>query len=390
MERDLYQFQTRKEKPLAYNPFLDREEYLKANRTELPRLNDYTKQQLETHIGERFNVLLSVVRYEIKNGHLYGQNCEEPAIEMFKKGVGRNGSSSQDLPRENAEVLGFSQIDYDFAAFTVDPKVKKPKNGEQRLSISPPGGSYRHNFYDDFTFIEDESGHYVEMRRYSSGLRIEETVAKLREEGLVDVNFQAKAEYSLSHPIKIEADDVKFETADDIHSFLHIGHEFATREELEQVIRICAPLITSYINTLVNNPLDLEMQLSNYNALLWQADLVYDAIKVNDRRFVIDLALRASFHRPTEEEILIMGANPIRQAMIGCGFSGGFKVGGSGVMKAPFSVVDNDDWDNKLSRKYNKPGPCRNCGEDVLVGPCKVCRSCNDQIEMTELASQAA
>jgi hypothetical protein len=45
--------------PLAYDPFLDMNEHSKVEAAEKERLNLYTRQQLETHVGERLNVLLS-------------------------------------------------------------------------------------------------------------------------------------------------------------------------------------------------------------------------------------------------------------------------------------------------------------------------------------------
>jgi len=333
MERERQYYQSNLDKPLAYNPFLDRDAYLKVSSAERVSLNHYTRKQLETHIGERLNVLLSTVRYNIKDGHLHGQNLDEPAVEAFARGVGRDGSTKEDIYRENAEVLGFSQTDEQLAS----PNAKA---GDKILSISPPGGSYQHNFYDIFTLEEDEGGKYVEMRRYSSGLNIGETVQMLKNGGVVDENYQASPEYSLSHPIKIEANHSKFKTPDSIHQYLHKDHKYASEEELAQVIKICTPLITSYINTLANNPYDLQGQLLNYNALLYMQELAYDAIKTNDQRFLKGLALKSAFSYPTRQEIEIMGRQPIRQAMIGCGFSGRFAVNGYETMNSPFSVVD--------------------------------------------------
>lgn len=321
------------DKPLAYDPFLDREAYLGTSLTERARLNPYIRKQLETHIGERFNVLLSTVRYDIKNGHLYGQNLNEPAVEVFARGVGRDGSTAEDLSRERAEVLGFSQINNDLAS----PNAKV---GDKWLSISPPGGSYQHNFYDTHILKEDANGRYVETRRYSSGLDIQKTVQMLKSAGLVDDSYQANPEYSLSHPIKIEADNARFKTPDSIHQYLHKKHEYTSEEDFAEIIKICTPLITSYTNTLVNNPYDVKAQLLNYNALLYTAELAFDAKKAHDQRLLRGLILKAEFSYPSRQEIEIIGRRPIRQAMIGCGFSAGFNVGGQETIYSPFSVAD--------------------------------------------------
>jgi hypothetical protein len=327
MERQGYNHQSALEirsMPLAYDPFLDMNAHAKAKAAEKEQLNLYTKQQLETHVGERLNVLLSTVRYDIKDGHLYGENVNEPAIEMFARGVGRDGSTTEDLAREKAELLGFSQID----AYFTSPNVRV---GDKMLSISPPSGSYQHNFYDAPTLKEDKSGRYVEMRRYSSGLDVRQTVAMLRNAGLVDEDYQANPEYTLAHPIEIATNNFQFKTADDIHNYLHASHEFASGEEYAQIIKICMPLITSYVNTLANNPYDVRSILLNYNALLVQVDLAWDAIKNNDQRMVQALLYKAAFYSLTPEDIENMGMQKARMMMIGCGASGLFSVQDKGL-----------------------------------------------------------
>jgi len=65
----------------AYNNSFDVENYRYLPQEDLLRkekLDSYTKRQVETHIGERFNVLLSMVRYDIKNGQLYPEGMDEP------------------------------------------------------------------------------------------------------------------------------------------------------------------------------------------------------------------------------------------------------------------------------------------------------------------------
>lgn len=357
MERLMYR--PKIDKPLAYNPFLDSDAYSRINSIERRKLNPYTRKQLETHIGERFNVVLSIARYDLKNGHMYGQNTNEPAIEMFKRGVGREGSTQTDIRRERAEIVGFETIDKDFS----DPKTKP---GKKRVSISPPGGSYLHNFYDVFTLKEDENGRYVQARRYSSGLTAEETISKIKEKGLVDETYKADPEYTLSHPIEIDASDVNFSTADSIHKFLHINHNFATEEELRQINEVNASLYTSYINTLVNNPYVVKEILLTYDAILVQSDIIFSAIRRNDQSFLRALRYKSQFSYPTKREIGVLAAQPVRKAMIGCGFSGGLS-GGSGIetMSSPFSVADKD--------------PNKTTQEKTIL--CCTCPFCKQEVE---------
>lgn len=345
--------------PLAYSPFLDSSAYSGVDLVERRKIKPYTRKQIETHVGERFNVVLSTVRYDLKNGHMYGQNTNEPAIEMFKRGVGREGSTQTDIKRELAEIIGFEEADRDFP----DPKTKL---GKKRISISPPSGSYQHNFYDVFTLLEDSNGRYVEARRYSSGLSAEQTVSRFKEKGLIGESYKSDPEYTLSHPIEIEADDANFPDADSIHKFLHVDHDFATEEELRQIHEINGSLYTSYINTLVNNPFAIEDILINYDAILVQSDIAFEAIRRNDQSFLKALKLKSQFSYPTKNELKIMAAQPVRKAMIGCGFSGGLSGGmGMETMSSPFSVLDKD--------------PNKNTQEKTIL--CCTCPFCKQEVE---------
>lgn len=358
MERLIYKPKT-DGGPLAYSPFLDSSAYLGVDLAERRKLNPYTRKQIETHVGERFNVVLSTIRYDLKNGHMYGQNTNEPAMEMFKRGVGRVGSTQTDIKRERAEIIGFETIDKDFA----DPKTKL---GKKRISISPPGGSYQHNFYDVFTLCENENGRYIEARRYSSGLTAEQTVSRLKEKGLVGESYKSDPEHTLSHPIEIEDDNPNFPTADSVHKFLHVNHDFATEEELKQINEVNASLYTSYINTLVSNPFAIEDILINYDAILVQSDIAFEAIRRNDQSFLKALKLKSQFSYPTKQEIKILAAQPVRKAMIGCGFSGGLSRGmGMEAMSSPFSVSDKD--------------PNKTTQEKTIL--CCTCPFCKQEVE---------
>lgn len=350
MER--FTYQPKPKEPFAYNPFLDRDAYLKASAEQKIRLSPYIRMQLETHIGERFNVLLSTIRYDIRDGRLYPQGGSEPALEMFKRGIGRDGSTKEDIKREIAEVEGFSITEQDLAS-------ENARVGDKRLSLSPPSGSYRHKFYDELILMEDESGRYVEMRRYSSGLSIEETVEKLQSIGLVDELYEASPQYSLAHPIKINAEDKNFQNPDDVHKFLHKDHEYTSTEDLQTILQVCLPWINKYIEHLVNNPFDTRTQLLLYNALLNTADLANDAIKNKDWRMTRDLILKSQSSYPTRYEVEVLGRQPVRKAMIGCGASGGFNVDAN----SPFSVKDKAN-ENSADKKI-LCCTCPFCGNQV-------------------------
>ena len=154
MEKELSYYIDRPKRLVAYEPKFDRQAYSEA--TDKEKLDAYTKKQLETHLGERFNVLLSQTRFEIRNKEIYGENTQEPFMDMLQRGAKyrRENGNPVDFDREEAEVIGFSKIQTKLT--DEDTKI-----GAMMLSISPPGKEesvYKHNFYDVFTLKQDEKG----------------------------------------------------------------------------------------------------------------------------------------------------------------------------------------------------------------------------------------
>src|SRR5258708_5788441 len=128
----------------------------------------FIKRQLETHIGERFNVLFSTTRYEVRDGRILGEDSREPFMDVIVRGRDDRLVYGKliDRDREQAEVTGFQKIEEE----VVNPETPP---GAVILSFSQKGkegSTYEHNFYDIFTKKQDKNGVYVEARRYSSAL----------------------------------------------------------------------------------------------------------------------------------------------------------------------------------------------------------------------------
>ena len=365
------------ERIVAYEPNFDRKAYSEVKNKE--RLDAYTKKQLETHLGERFNVLISQTRYEIKNKQIYGENTNEPFMQMLSRGVEyrKKYGNPLDWERETAEVVGFRKIEEALL-------LEKAKIGDMMLLISPPGEGesiYKHNFYDVFTLKEDEKGKHVEAIRYSSSLTNSEYVEKLKP--IKDISKAAKDTDFLANPIRI---DPFLKTADDIHKYLHKDHEFITKEEFDQILDITTPLITSYINTLSEKPFDENLQLLTYNAILNKADIAIQLVKDKEKNdFVKDYILQSQFI--SKEEIYHLGIQPVRVVSSGCGASGGFAA--LGVLNntaSPFSVSEfgkkkqEQEWFSCPKCKYKADGPvgdtcpgCRLSKEEFAKSGGSVC-----------------
>jgi hypothetical protein len=348
-------------------------------------VSEYTKMQLKTHIGERLHVEISKFEFTTKNGELWPENGEEPMLNMIKRGVQyrRYHGNPIDWARESAEVTGFEKIQ------NVLTDQKTPE-GTLMLSISPQGDTkygsiYTHNFYD----IYQKTSAGVVAYRFTSGLSAKESQEKLSrfdkryapaESVLTDDQF-------LANPVRIDPIISPYSTPQEIHNYLHKEHNHMSLKEFHQVIKECAPLITSYINTLCDNPGNLIKQEQTFNALLNYADILAGKVQAENifpNKFIknqMPLYEKQSSVRPwipTQNEIGILAAKTVRFVNTGCGASGsrltGTAAGRSYTSSQQFSIVESStmgsvatEWFKcpKCTYKANGPigdGPCPGCG----------------------------
>lgn len=397
------------ERAKAYDPEFDRQSYLalSAYKDKYPKeyqevkkdLDSYTKLQVETLIGERLNVALSVTEHEIRDGVIYNKDANEPLINMFIRGrdYRRKHGNSVDWEREYAEIAGFEKIQKILCSpYTPLDTVM--------LSISPPGvrgSDYKRNFYDTLTVKEKNGKRYVEAKRYSSNLSIEEYFRTLRlftypgkepESKLADV-------YLLSNPFRING-----MTADRVHEFLHREHNVLSTEEFAVVIKGCEVGLDHYVEHLSENPEDYKEQRLLLDGIMNLADSIASrvsgkiVIRGNNREVVIfpegqsRVAMLGKLYR--------LGREKVRETTTGCGSSVGFSEHNpfenpiDKLVSSPFSVSDFSGEENKygignqkwfecpnLSCQYKANGPigdrpCPGCGltkEDYAKAGNKVC-----------------
>lgn len=332
-------------KALAYNIDFDRRK---------PVNEPYIKKQVETHIGERLNVILSKTKYEIRQGIVFGEGGSEPFIDVLKRGrdYRRQNGSEIDWVREDAEVAGFLKIQ----EILGNPGTEI---GTMMLSIFPQGkkkSSYQHNFYDIFTLNQDQDGPFIEARRYSSALTREEYAKFL------GLDFTPDNSHFLSNPVKV--DGLEFKNPDDIHKHLHRDHDYTSEEDYKKIKETCAVLILGYIGALANE--DKAEQILYFNAILNKVDQSNLGIKAGKEIFAEIL---------TKEQVFYLGNLPVRQTMTGCGSSGGFSLE-KGSSNSAFSLAEFGQ-DKYGSRTFE----CPQCGkknirpENQLVKSCQHCGS---------------
>ncbi len=320
--------------------------------------------QLETHLRERFNVLISTVEYEIVDGHLARPGKTEPFINSIKRGkdiVQHLSTNTVDFERENAEVRGFGG--------EIDPTLADSSTslGTKFLSISLNGGDdskYQHNFYDIFTLKRRDGKRYVEMSRYSSALDSKDYAARLP--GFDPENPPSAAQF-LANPILIEN---VFITGEQIHQMLHEHHNYMTPADFSEIwseVKV-SPFVQNYL---------VRKDGRSFNAILNFADEVCENLKRKRasqtyRDFRKDPIVWTEIRGFEEKEV--------RQVAGDC-------PGKSGADRS--SVYSVSDFD-KFGYEFDQPGPCKKCGADVNCGPCGICKACDLRIRKEQGLKVAA
>ncbi len=326
--------------------------------------------QLETHLKERFNVLVSTVEYEIVDGHLVRPGKTEPFIESIKRGrdlLRRLSTTDEDFEREDAEVTGFSE--------TIDPVMSDPNTPENVivLNISLPSGKYKHRYHDMATFKKRNGKRHIEYSRYSSGLTAQDYAEILP--GMDPENPPSPEEF-LATPIVLK--DINL-TSEQVHRLLHKHHEYMTTEDFSEIWRQVKGSVFVR-NYLLNRDPD------SFNGMLNFTDDVWENIKRRKNgqvyRDYVDYPLSYSEQRSVE-------IREVRQVPTAC-------PGKSGA-DSPWSVSEFDfEPDLHGSRTFNCPA----CGyknvrpHNELISVCqnKFCSdpsavSCGDKKASLPLAA---
>lgn len=333
-----------KEQLLQYNIDYDR------NETD----TKFIMTQLETHLKERFNVLLSRVEYQIVDGHLARPGKTEPFIESIRRGrdlLRRLSTTSEDFEREDAEVVGFGE--------KIDPVLSNPETpvGIGFLNISPPSGKYKHNCYDIALLKKRNGKRYVEYSRYSSGLTAEDYAGIFS--GMDPENPPTPSEF-LASPILTTDTHL---SADQIHKMLHRDHEYTTPEVFAEIWDEVRS--QGYIDRYL-----ARRDALSFNAILNFADEVWE----NKKRRKTGRGYKDySNYNPSALEIRYYENKEVRQVPTAC-------PGRSGAdINSPFSVSElgNIGRDKYGERTFECP-ECKKINirpRDQLLSNCQHCGS---------------
>lgn len=346
---------TAPEASLAYNTRLDVQAYQALlDLEELNSLNRLTRFNVETSIGERFNVELFQTTYHIEGNLIKHPLYKEPFIEIVKRGQRfRQEKGSTDIEREIAEVDAFEKIQRTLT----DPDTDQVKV----ISISPRGTSssiYQHNFFDVY---EKNPNGTITMSRFTSILSWNEFYQAAQNLDPFNNICQNPSDADfLANPL------ITYKSIDHILEIMHPQEETLNRQEYQKLIEACTPLILNYIRTLAENP-DEFLAEKNYNALLKFADVAtgfdQQITELRDRQRIIKAIARP------EEFVFIanyLATQTIRRVATACGLSGNSRGGSFSFTSLfrPFSVVEFGLLQNS----------CTDCGGPENHFHCPGCR----------------
>ena len=323
----------------AYEIGFDQAEAFRLGQIENPQerllakeqFGSYITSQMETTLGERYNVGLSQFSYDIKNGQMWGKDMNEPFMDSLTRGrdYRKVHGKAIDWAREDAEVAGFKSMQSRLLS-------DKAKVGDTMLSISIRGAktsTYQRNFYDVFSLQENEMGErYVEARRYASSLGPQDYKEKLGVFG--------KAEDYLANPIEMPSGV----TPDDIHAYLHDGHEFMNGDEFGVIKSECKDLINAYTRALIEQPGNDNLHRVLFNTIINKADDIADKIKEGAYNYQMPGVITI------QQEVEAYGFQPVKEVETGCGTLGGYDI----RIISPFGVAEYAS-DTYGERSFNCP-----------------------------------
>lgn len=339
------------------------------------QLDNRTRHNLETNLGERFNVEISQVNYYLENGQLINSDHDEPFAEIIKRGRDyrtRNGNPI-DHVRESTELEGFEKVQ---KLLTINHSPST-----SIVVISPKGSKdsdYQHNFFD--VYQKNENGK-IQMSRYTSQLSYDEFWLKAKE---LDPNFpfvsggtnELTDALFLSHPLTTQKSPAEIlETFHDLKK----DAKTMTYEQYQKLLEDCSPLITSYLSALASNP--TEHQITKiYNATLNFADakiMPQTSLKFAQVIDFPNINLSQASLLPTNVAALIdfYGTLPVRQVMTGCGKQSGFSKNPWSVSECGIPKGSSNLKDQYGTLEIN----CEECGatyerySGVLEKFCRVC-----------------
>lgn len=354
----------------------------------------YAMERWHAPIGRERNHRMA---YNEETGEIdmYADGTDITMLNLIENGIRHRAGkgTEEDSRREHAEWRGMEK-----AVALFRDKATRP--GTKVFSFSPPGGSYRHDFFDGFELREDEQGNRsVLMQRFATSLLPEDyqgLIPKLTD-GFIRYDHTPTAVELLGNPVVLPFG--KFETLEGVRNYLHREKEidFTEGRIINHVLRDedVKRAMQRYVNVLFAYPTDPEKYQGAFRSMINRVDaLVYHAKYGEYQDREVEEILQMPFFAGAE-------AFAGRSSMViasDCGDGFGAE-SANGPMSpnamtsangSPFGVADFAFGGRESTAKkkwdYTKSGVCQGpCGKSFReggLGPCSICRDCEDKVPM--------
>lgn len=335
-----------------------------------------TKRQIEddvvSYLAEyrlevpEFNYTLDLI-----DGNLVDPASGESMLDKAKKAIEIRDQDGLNSSRERAELEGLVSL---------TDQISENPNGTV-VWFSPPGKEEDGYGKYGFGYVGKVNGNVLEM----TAIRVDDpqmTDFNSAKDALWGGEGFETAEDFLRSPkvIDIEADKVK--------EFIHGNFEIKNKEGSRVFERIRGNL-SSVINEYAQVALD-GTEEEQHLALHVIENLTIELKKKYESEYAKgNVVYLTDYQVPTLAQALLVKRYiaPPPKVKGSCGSTG--KTESNDILRSIKSVAKKGST-KKRDFEFNEEGPCRLCQRDVPCGPCLICERCNDSIDMSEQAAQAA
>jgi len=244
----------------------------------LEQQNRLTLHDLGKTILERLVASKSTIKYHIKNGKLINDDFGEPALERFERGqkwLEQNGSN--EVQREKAEIAGMYKVEallasgQDITIVVVSARSEGCKHGEEK---DPKDEQEDILYHQQYINVFEQKAGTITLTQLHSTHDYDGLLSALQQ---IDPQYpqpqQRKPDFMLANPAIS-----KLPIGEMLQKFA-VDKNTMPPKECAEVMRICTPIFLSFIETLINDPLNIIQIKKTVNTIYNLADETEEKIK---------------------------------------------------------------------------------------------------------------
>lgn len=333
------------------------------------QLDTLKRHNLKSALGERFNAEVFCVTYYFASGQLFNADHDEPFLEVIQRGQKhRQQAGSAEIVREKAEAAGFAAM----SRILLDSQGESLS--ERKVIIISPRGNknsiYQHNFFDVYQKNHDDT---ITMSRFTCKFnycQFRQAAANIDPFANLPPN-PTDADF-LATPL------LTYKSLTEICKILSPQEETLPLNQYQQLLEICTPLITSYLQALAAENVDPGKINKLYAAILNVAD-----------DFILKPAMRQQLTELIHQSLPLLvpaieyySRLPVRPVAAGCGIQTGFRSNVNGqlsIVMTHWSVAEFGLGNRSLTAEKTLNCRCPFCSRQVnavITSGRIICPSC--------------